>query len=175
MPIDITSLFCKLVEIPSPSGSELNVAKFIAKYLKANGIGSYMDNAGVNTDSNSGNLVVRLSGTGQTLMFIAHIDTVETGKTKIKPKVRNGVIQSSGSSILGADNKSAVAALIAALIDLKKHTTHANIYAVFSIREENGIMGVSYLKPEKKIDHVFVIDGSAPVGKFITRALGQVP
>ena len=172
---NIADLFCSLVEIPSPSGSELEVAEYISRYLKKNGIDSYLDNSGAHIRSNSGNLVAEVGGSGPTIMFVAHMDTVETGSVKIRPKIKNGTATSHGNTILGADNKAAVAALVSAIIDLKKDNSHSNIIAVFSAREESGIMGVKYLKLNKKVDYAFIIDGGSPAGTFITRALGQTP
>ena len=161
--------------MPSPSGAELDVAKFIKAYLKKNGLNSHFDDSGKKINSNSGNLILELKGTGPTIMFVSHIDTVETGESKIIPIIKNGKIASGGDTILGVDNKAAVAALISALVELKNDRNHASIIAVFSIREENGIMGIKYLRPSRHIDYAFIIDGSMPIGTFMTRALGQMP
>ncbi|MCL5413232.1 MAG: M20/M25/M40 family metallo-hydrolase, partial [Candidatus Marsarchaeota archaeon] len=138
MPKDISSLFCNLVKIPSPSGKELEVARFISNYLRKSGIYHYTDRVGKTIGSNSGNLIAELKGEGPTIMFIAHIDTVETGNTPIKPVISDGTITSDGNTILGVDNKAAVAALMEALAEIKRKKTRPNIIAVFSVREEDG-------------------------------------
>ncbi len=175
MSVNTASLFCNLVRMPSPSGKELNVAKFIKAYLKKSGMDSYFDGSGKKVNSSSGNLILELNGTGPTVMFVSHIDTVETGDSRITPIIKGGKIISGGDTILGVDNKAAVAALISALVELKKDRNHSNIVAVFSVREENGVMGIKYLKPRRHIDYAFIIDGSMPVGTFMTKALGQTP
>jgi len=172
----IIDLFCKLVAIPSPSGKELAVGTFIQQILRENGIQADFDNSGSLNDSNSGNLIVRLKGTKpQTLLFTAHMDTVETGEKSIIPHVENGVIRSDGTTILGADNKGGVAPLIEALKELSKTDDRPSIVAAFTTREEDGKMGCSVLNLADKIDLAFVLDGGEPIGCFVYQTLGEVP
>ncbi len=86
---DVARIFCDLVSIPSPSGSELKTALYIKKHLEDMGLTPYFDNAGRYNQSNSGNLIVKLKGQGKTLLFVAHMDTVENGDRSIMP-VRDG-------------------------------------------------------------------------------------
>ena len=169
----VTKTFCELVAIPSPSGSELNVSKYIKNYLKGLGYAPYSDNAGKLNSSNTGNLIVKIGRGNPRLCFIAHMDTVEVGKPKIRPVVSKGVIRSDGTTILGADDKSAVASLLEAVKELSKEKELPTVLLVFSIREEEGVMGIRCLKIEKKIPFVFDVDGSDRVGGFINRALGN--
>jgi len=48
------------------------------------------------------------------LLFVAHVDTVEDGKKKIKPLLKKGTIYSDQKTILGADDKAGVTALLGA-------------------------------------------------------------
>ena len=168
----LVKLFLDLVKIPSPSGNELEVAKYIQKYLNDIGIESYTDNAGKKVNSNSGNVIAKIGKGRPKLMFVAHMDTVEDGKSVIKPILKNGVIRSDGKTILGSDDKAAVASLLGAIGELKDKDIPTT-YFVFSLREEKGVMGVNHLDLEKDIDFVFDADGSNPPGQFIHRALGN--
>ncbi len=164
-------MFLDLVRIPSPSGNEAAVAKYIQEYLKRIGIPSYADNAGRRGGSNTGNVIAKIGSGKPKLLFVAHMDTVEEGGRAINPIIKNGIISSDGSTILGADDKAAVAALMEAMKALKTQKIPTT-YCVFSIQEETTMNGVNYLDVDKDIDFIFDIDGQSSVGGFINRALG---
>lgn len=177
----VEQLFCELVAIPSPSGHERAVGEAIRTWLAAAGVESSFDEAGARNGSDAGNLVARISGApgAPALLFIAHTDTVESGSVAVRPTVDPaGVIRSAGDTILGADNKSAVAAVMRTLAWTAANTdpaTRATVLAAFTCREEAGRMGVSLLDPGlvREVDCAFSVDGSSPIGTVITRALGQ--
>jgi tripeptide aminopeptidase len=87
----------------------------------------------------------------------------------------DGVIRSTGETILGADNKSAVAATMraCAFVAGLDRAARPTVIAAFTCREEAGQMGVSLLDLGREADCAFSVDGSAPIGTVITRALGQ--
>jgi tripeptide aminopeptidase len=174
---DITELFCKLVEIPSPSGMELAVATYIQAFLQKNNVVSCTDETGSHNKSNSGNVIAKVSGGSDLpfLLFVAHMDTVEVGDIAIKPVVRDGMIKSDGQTVLGADNKGSVAALLSALVEIAEWEVRPNVLALFTTREEAGEMGVSFFETSEKIDFAFCIDGAGAQGTFSHKALGQLP
>lgn len=171
---NLATLFTDLVSIPSPSGSEAGVAAYINNYLKASGLKTQIDGTGAKNDSNSGNLIAYLQGKGPTLLFVAHMDTVEVGDIPVKPVTKNNTIKSNGNTILGADDKAAIASILSALPVIKTIKNHPNIVFVFSTREENGIMGVNFLKLNREVDMAFIFDGSEPVGTFAYKSLGYL-
>src|SRR6185503_324528 len=69
------------------------------------------DDAGPRVGSNMGNLYTRIEPTaeGEPLFFCAHLDTVPP-TAAIEPVVEDGVVRNAAGTILGADDKSAVAA-----------------------------------------------------------------
>ncbi len=95
--------FLDLIQIDSPSGEEGEIRDYVIERLKKAGIDSKVDD--------TGNLFARTDGTGEPVVLSCHMDTVEPGRG-IKPIVDNGVIRSSGNTILGADNKVAVAVIL---------------------------------------------------------------
>ena len=175
----IDRLFCELVAIPSPSGAERAVGDAIAAWLAEHGVTSSYDAAGTVNGSDSGNLIARVPGGvgAPTLLFVAHMDTVESGSAPVAPALgSDGVIRSGGDTILGADNKSAVAAVmrLCAATAAMPATGRPAVTAAFTCREEAGRMGVSLLSADDaRADCAFSVDGSRPIGTVITRALGQ--
>ena len=153
----LTKTFFDLVKIDSPSGEEDALREYLIKRLKKAGINTNIDTAG--------NLFVSVDGVGGPLLLSCHLDTVEPGRG-IKPRIKKGVIESSGDTILGADNKVAVATMLHLLENLPEK--HAPIEVVFSVREETdgGInqFDFSQLKSKQGI----VADSSTKVGTMIT-------
>jgi tripeptide aminopeptidase len=172
-------LFCALVSIPSPSGRERAVADAIAVWLADAAIDSRLDDAGAVNGSDSGNLLATVPGdaAAPTLLFVAHIDTVESGTEPIEAVCGDDrVIRSAGDTILGADNKSAVAAVMRTCrsVAATPIAGRPTVIAAFTCREESGRMGAGLLSLDGLgVDHAFSVDGSRPIGTVITRALGQ--
>ena len=86
----LTKLFFDLVSIPSPSGKELEVSEFIKSHVDNLGLKSKFDKTGHLNGSNTNNLIVKIAGNTNKpfWLFIAHMDTVETGEEIIKPKTK---------------------------------------------------------------------------------------
>lgn len=169
---ELLNVFCELVKIPSPSGRELGVARYIQTYLKRIYVDSFVDGVGKMVGSNSGNVIANVGIGKPKILFLAHMDTVEDGTRGIAPIVRSGIIRSDGKTILGADDKAGVAALLVAIKELKSLRNILGVMCVFSVREEAGVMGVKHLKIDKGIKFAFDVDGSNPPGIFVNRALG---
>jgi len=171
----LVTLFCELVRIPSPSGQEAAVAAAIKERLETAGITCAFDNA--QNDSNTHNLIARVPGDPAlpVLLFVAHMDTVETGEKPIKPLVKDGIITSDGSTVLGADDKAAVACLLEILPEIAGQPARPTVIAAFTTREEQGQMGSSLLDLPEKIDMAFNIDGPNELGDFAYQMLGETP
>lgn len=176
---DIRELFLELVAVPSPSGHELILGEQIAAWLRDAGVASRFDGSGPRNGSDAGNLIATVPGAPgrPTLLFVAHMDTVETGAQPVRPVLGDdGVIRAAGETILGADNKSAVAAVMrtCAAAQQLPAAWRPTVVAAFTSREEAGRMGASLLDVASLgIDAAFCVDGSQPIGTVITRALGQ--
>jgi tripeptide aminopeptidase len=176
----VTQLFLELVAVPSPSRRERVVGELIREWLAGHGVTSEFDDAGAVNGSDAGNLVAAVPGAAgaPVHLFVAHMDTVEAGTRAVAPQLGDdGIIRSDGETILGADNKAAVATVMrvcaaaAALPEARRPTVHA----AFTCCEESGKMGAGLLAAEllQSVDCAFSVDGAKPVGTVITRALGQ--
>jgi len=169
--------FMELVKIDSISREERNLADFLLEKLEGFGLEVIVDQAGEKVKSNSGNIIARLKGNikkATPIMFSAHMDTVVPGKN-IKPICDGEKIVSSGETILGADDKAAIAALLEALHIIKENNIpYGDIEIVFSICEEIGLKGAKNLDISSLNAQMgFVLDAGGQVGKIITTAPSQ--
>jgi tripeptide aminopeptidase len=144
----LKGFFLDLVQIDSHSREEKDVAQYIKTHLEALGIDVVMDDAGEKIGGNCGNLLARLRGpqTGRVepLLFCAHMDTVVPGRG-VKPVEKDGIITSSGDTVLGSDDKSGVAAILEMIHILKENgLPFGEIELLFTVAEEIGLMGAKH-------------------------------
>ena len=172
---DVVALFTELAAIPSPPGSERAVADRVAAYLQDLGLEVFEDDAGARIGASAGNLLARLepsSANGGTPIFLcAHLDTVQpTGP--LEPVVEDGIVRNAGGTILGADNKAAVAAMLEAVrLILSENRPHAGIELLFTPKEEVGLQGAKAFDAERLEAGVgFVFDHAAPIGEVMLGA-----
>lgn len=143
----LADTFKCLASIDSISKEELRISDEIKRQLESMACEIVVDNAGDKTGSNTGNLIVKISGNraAPPLMLNAHMDTVEPGKG-VCPRFKNGVFTSDGTTILGADDKSAVAIIIEAIRVLcENNLPHGPLELVFTTCEEIGLLGAKNL------------------------------
>ncbi len=169
--------FMELVKIDSISREERNLADFLVEKLEDLGLEVMVDQAGEKVKSNSGNIIARLKGDTDKaipIMFSAHMDTVVPGKN-INPLCDGEKIVSDGKTILGADDKAAIAALLEALYIIKeKNISHGDIEIVFSICEEIGLHGAKNLDLSQLKSKIgFILDAGGEVGGITTSAPSQ--
>jgi len=146
----LADTFRKLVLMDSPSREEGVVADWIKRTLKEE-IGAEVieDQSRSQTGSESGNIIASIQGTEKVvpLFFNAHMDTVEPGRG-IKIIFKDGIFQSDGTTVLGADDKAALAILIETARLLKEHrVSHGPIEFLFTVCEEIGLLGAKSLDP----------------------------
>ncbi len=175
MPINperLAQTFKVLVQCDSVSRSEGRFAALLQKRLEALGVATQFDRSAPQTGSDTGNLVGRLAGAvGKApLLFSAHMDTVQPG-VGIRPVFEGGVFRSSGDTILGADDKSAIAILLEALAALNEAgRPHAPLELVFSTCEEIGLLGAKHLDVDLLSARIgYVLDARDP-DRLINRA-----
>jgi tripeptide aminopeptidase len=170
-------LFLELAAIPSPPGEERAVADRVVRELRGLGLEVDEDDAGTRIGSTSGNLLCRLPGrqAGGTPIFLcAHLDTVPP-QGPLQPVVEDGVVRNAGGTVLGADDKSAVVAMLeAARRIVQEGRPHAGVELLFTPKEEVGLLGAG------AFDHTrleaalgFVYDQAAPIGQVILGAPSQ--
>ena len=144
----LADTFLNLVSIDSPSRHEGRVAKWLKDWFRDfPGAVVTEDGSAMETGSQIGNLVVRLKGNKDRppLFFNAHMDTVEPG-TGIKPVFSNGIFRSDGTTVLGGDDKAAIAILLEAANCLQENKLDFGpVEMVFTTCEEIGLLGAKAL------------------------------
>ncbi|RJP87090.1 MAG: M20/M25/M40 family metallo-hydrolase [Desulfobacteraceae bacterium] len=143
----LAETFMALVAIDSESREESGISDEIRQMLSPVAFEMHIDKAGEKVGGNTGNLIVKIQGNTKVppLMLNAHMDTVTPGKG-IRPRFENGVFTSDGTTVLGADDKSAVAVIIeVAQLLHENNLPHGPVELVFTICEEIGLMGAKNL------------------------------
>jgi len=172
---DALACFLELAALPSPPGEERAVADRVLDYLGALGLESDEDDAGVTVDSSIGNIYARLDasdGPGEPLFFCAHLDTV-LPEGPIEPEVgEDEVVRNAAGTILGADDKSAVAAMLEAAARLVEDgRPHAGVELLFTPKEEVGLLGAAAFDQTRFAARVgYVYDHAGPIGEIILGA-----
>jgi tripeptide aminopeptidase len=163
--LEVVDLFLELAAIASPPGEERAVADVVVRYLH---------DLGLDSDEDAfGNVYARIEPTadGTPLFFCAHLDTVPPDG-RLEPVLDDGVIRNAGGTILGADDKSAVVAMLeAARLVLAESRPHAGIELLFTMQEEIGLLGAAAFDAERLHARLgYVFDQAAPIGEIILGA-----
>lgn len=160
--------FVRLCEIRSPTGEEREVADTVLAELRALGIETSEDDAAVEAGAGAGNLLARLPGqSDRWVMFCAHLDTVpHEGQVEVVES--EGVFHSRGKTILGADNKAAVAVLMELVARYAGAPPPVGIELLLTVAEEQGLRGAKAFDVGRlRSDFGFVLDHAGPVGGVI--------
>src|ERR671936_2052592 len=175
MAAEVVDLFLELAALKSPPGEERPVADAVARYLRDLGLDVDEDGAGATVGSDTGNLYARVApngnGGGTPIFLCAHLDTVPP-EGPLEPVIEDGVVRNSGGTILGADNKSAVAAMLEGTRRvLAENRRHAGIELLFTPKEEVGLLGAAAFDHGRLHARIgYVYDQAAPIGDVILGA-----
>ncbi|OPZ64284.1 MAG: Peptidase T [Firmicutes bacterium ADurb.Bin506] len=156
--------FVELVSIDAESGDEARIGQVVADKLRAIGLDVTVDAAG--------NVVGRAgAGTakGEPFILCAHLDRVKPGKG-IRPVIKDGIIRSSGDTILAADDIAGVVAILAGLRSVAATCSGLPpVETVFTVSEEVRLGGARQLDYSSlKSKSAYIFDASRPVGVVVT-------
>ena len=174
----VRDLFLELAALPSPSGEERAVADRVLDYLRSLRLEVHEDGVGARIGSTMGNVLCRLEpsdGGGLPLFFCAHLDTVPP-EGPIEPVVgEDGVVRNSGATILGADNKAAVASMLEAVARLiDEGRPHRGVELLFTPKEEVGLVGAQAFDTSRLTARVgYVYDHAGKIGEVVLGAPHQ--
>jgi tripeptide aminopeptidase len=161
--------FIELVNINSPSFDEIEIGEFLVKIMERSGCV-----VAVHEYDRSFNLIGLKKGNRPVLpplLLSAHMDTIEPTQG-IRIAIDDVMIRSTGDTVLGADDKSAIAQIIEVLFVLAEHSLpHGDIEVVFTSAEEKGLIGAKNLDFSRlKSRHAIVLDSSGNVGNIVIGA-----
>ena len=166
-------VFRTLVEIDSISKEEGPIAQKLGTIFESMGAEVVFDGAGPKVGGNTGNLIARFHGAETEvtpLLLNAHMDTVQPGRG-VKIVFSDGIFSSDGTTVLGADDKSALAIIIETLQVLQENRLrHGPLEVVVTVCEEIGLLGAKNLDYSLlKARHGYSLDASDTDG-IVTRA-----
>lgn len=168
----LAEAFMQLTAIDSVSKEEGKIAGKIKAIFESIGAEIFIDDAGEKIGSDTGNLVAKFKGNNQAppLMLNAHMDTVEPGRG-VTAILKDGVFTSDGTTILGADDKSAIAIIIETLRILQENDLpYGPLEIVFTICEEVGLQGAKHFDFNLiEANYGFALDATDTQG-IVTRA-----
>ena len=166
--------FLALVHVDSPPRKEGRIMRILASQLQAIGFKVVFDNAHAAVGGEVGNLIatLRASRPGVPSLFLsAHVDTV-TSTAGIQTIVEDGVVRTDGTTILGADDKAAVVAILEAVRHIVAfEIPHGEIQVLFSICEEIGLKGAAAMDFSQVTAKMgFVFDSGQPVSGIVVHS-----
>ena len=152
----LVNTFCEMVKIDSESGNEERFINYVKELVTKE-----LD-AECSIDAH-GNLIARIPAKDSTdaepIFLGAHADTVKPG-VGIEPVVDDGVIRSKGETILGADDKAGLAAIIEAVRTAARRPV---VDIVVTRGEEVGLVGARHLDLSLlRAKRGFIIDSDDP-------------
>ncbi|MHB8240967.1 MAG: M20/M25/M40 family metallo-hydrolase [Solirubrobacteraceae bacterium] len=171
----LSGTFAELCRIESPSRSEGECAERVIAELRALGVGVEEDGAGDVIGSDSGNLLARIpaepageQGTaGRSVLLCAHLDTVPL-QAPVEPVLRDGAWENANEGILGADNKAAVAVLLALARHVRKQGSPVDVELLFTVGEEISLAGSrAFDAASLRSEFGYVFDHASPIGEVI--------
>lgn len=172
-PTRLLDTFFDLVRIDSPSRYESQVAAYCVKRLEDLGFSVRIDESRAATGSDTGNVIAHLPGTAKGhIALSAHMDCVNPC-CGVEPIVKDGIIQSAGDTVLGADDKAGIAAIFEALeVTLADGRPRPDITVLFTVCEELSLLGAGALEQDLFDGTVpcFVFDADGAPGSIILGA-----
>jgi len=164
----LNDTFAELCAISSPSGQERAMADRVTAELTALGIAVEEDDAAPAAGAQCGNLLARLPGRSErSVLLCAHLDTVPH-EGAIEPVLVDGGWESAGDTILGADNKAA----IAVFLELARRTaiegSPVAVELLFTVSEERALAGAKAFDVSTlRSAFGYVYDHASPIGEIV--------
>ena len=160
--------FTELAEISSPSWQEKKVMDYIIKRFSRLGGKSSTHKCG-----ESFNLLIKILGNVKKtpMLLSGHMDTVIPCE-KVIPVVTDTKISSNGKTVLGSDDKAAIAIFIEAFEQIReKKIPHGDVEILLSCAEELGLKGIkSFDLNLLNSKYAFVFDSSGDIGRIVVKA-----
>jgi tripeptide aminopeptidase len=189
----LNGTFAELCRIESPSGRERACADRVIAELRGLGVSTLEDHAGARAGSDSGNLLARIpaaprraaaasssdqtaAGTGASgeaparparVLLCAHLDTVPL-LAPVDPVLVDGYWENANEGVLGADNKAALAVMLALARRVCREGSRVDIELLFTVCEETALAGARAFDASRlSSDFGYVFDHASPIGEVV--------
>lgn len=172
----LNGTFAELCRIESPSLHERACAERVIAELSPLGVSVTEDDAGSRIGSDCGNLLARIPGRGhavgeggprQSVLLCAHLDTVPL-QAPVDPVLEGGIWENANDGILGADNKAAVAVILAAARHVASEGAALDLELLFTVGEEISLAGAGAFDASLlRSEYGYVFDHASPIGEVI--------
>jgi tripeptide aminopeptidase len=176
----LSGTFAELCRIESPSGRERSCAERVIAELRALDVPVHEDGAGAIVGSDCGNLHARVPAAGvlesgegaadarRSLLLCAHLDTVPL-QAPVEPVLVDGYWENANAGILGADNKAAIAVLLALARHVRRAGAPLDLELLFTVGEETALAGARAFDASRlSSEFGYVFDHATPIGEVIT-------
>jgi len=155
----LNDTFAALCRIRSVSGEEAAIAARVSDDLRGLGLEVESDEAG--------NVLARVGTRERSVMLCAHLDTVPHDGV-VEPVLEGGAWVSAGDTILGADNKAAVAVLLEVARRAAIESAPVGLELLFTVGEEVALQGAKAFDLGRLRSELgFVFDHASPIGEVI--------
>jgi tripeptide aminopeptidase len=193
----LSQIFAELCAIESPSLHERACGERVRTELAAIGLELEEDGAGAAIGSDCGNLLARVPAAGhegappvaagtqasagephpgghrqadaprRSVLLCAHLDTVPL-QAPVDPVLRDGFWENANDGILGADNKAAIAVLLALARQVRMQGAPVDVELLFTVGEEIALAGAAEFDPSVlRSEYGYVFDHASPIGEVI--------
>jgi tripeptide aminopeptidase len=194
----LNDTFAELCAIASPSRGERACAERVRAELQSLGVSVEEDDAGARIGGECGNLIARLPAAGigssaalgapdtahagaahagadaaapasdrGSVLLCAHLDTVPL-TAPVEPVLVDGGWENANEAILGADNKAAVAMLLALARHVAREGAPLDVELLFTVGEEISLAGSRELDVARLRSRTgYVFDHATPIGGVV--------
>jgi tripeptide aminopeptidase len=192
----LNGTFAELCRIESPSGQERRCAERVIAELRALGVSVHEDDAAARAGSDCGNLLARIpaktadghtgeggavvahvgelaggASAGTTpahILLCAHLDTVPL-LADVEPVLVDGYWENANEGVLGADNKAALAVVLALARHVCREGCPVDLELLFTVCEETALAGSrAFDAGVLASDFGYVFDHASPIGEVVT-------
>jgi tripeptide aminopeptidase len=181
----LNQTFAELCRIESPSGRERACAERVIAELRAAGVSVSEDDAAARAGSDCGNLLARIPASPRHtreeadaeadadaeepggVLLCAHLDTVPP-LAPIEPVLVDGWWENANEGILGADNKAAIAVILALARRVRRDGAPVDVELLFTVGEETALAGArAFDASQLTSEFGYVFDHASPIGEVV--------
>jgi tripeptide aminopeptidase len=181
----LNGTFAELCRIESPSGGEHDCAERVVAELRALGAQVQEDRSGPLAGPGPAGLLARIAPVAApeaggpppagrpSVLLCAHLDTAPL-RAPVEPVLLDGRWENANEGILGADNKAAVAVLLALARHVRREGAPVDVELLFTVSEQTAHPGArSFDAARLRSDFGYVFDHCSPIGEVIVASPSQ--